>query len=91
MTTKDSPIGVLREQAEKVARVLKAAERGSISKSDPAHKLVDALSKGQATLVVAMDDKFIKITVSREVVSASTEAEITEYILAQMREEKLNG
>lgn len=91
MTTKDSPIGVLRAQAEKVAKVLKAAELREIGKSDPAHKLADALSKGEATFGIAMDDKFIRITVSREVVRTSTESEITEYILAQMREEKLNG
>lgn len=87
MTTKDSPLARLKEQADKMAVQLKAMERGDKSTvSDPAGKIAAARARGEITFGVVMDDKIIKITMPWETIHSTSEAGISEWIIAYMRE-----
>lgn len=86
MTTRNSPLWRLRQQADNMAKMLKAAERGEKVANDPAGKIAAALKRGEITFGIAMDDKIIKVTMPFATIRDTDEAGISEWILAQMRE-----
>lgn len=86
MTTKNSPLRRLKEQSDKIAKMLKAAERGETVASDPTGKIAASRVKGEVIFGVFMDDKFIKVTMPWATIRSSDEAGISEWILAHMRE-----
>lgn len=86
MTTKHSPLRELRRQADEVARVLKACERGEKSDGTFAEKMKAARDKPSFTFVIFMDDKIIKIEMPWPLIKDSSEAGLSEYVLRQMRE-----
>lgn len=79
MTTKNSPLSILQAQAEKIASTLKS--------SDFKRKMKN-LGKNEAKFAVVMDDKIIKITMPMSQIEASTQEEIKEFILKEMREKQ---
>ncbi len=87
MTTKKSPVHVLKAQADEIAKTLKAAERGDTIASDPAGKVTAARARDQFKFAVAMDDKILKIVIAWSTIRETTEEGLSEYILAQMREQ----
>ena len=87
MTTAHSPPPVLRAQAEKIARLLKAAERGAALGADAAGKLAKARTTETVTFAVVMDDKLLKITMPWATIRQNSEAELIQFVLAEMAKE----
>lgn len=86
MTTAQSPLRVLKAQAEKIAATLKAVERGENIAADPGGRIAAARGKESVLFAVVMDDKIIKIDMPWATIHATSEVGIAEYILKQMRE-----
>jgi len=88
MSTKHSPLRVLKAQADKAAEILKKAERGEPVANDPAGKIAASLATGVVKFAVAMDDKVVFIEMPWDAVRASSEVALSEFILAQMQEQR---
>lgn len=86
MTTKHSPPRVLRAQADRIAAMLKAAERGEKIDVRFAEKIAAAREKDAFKAGIVMDDKIIVIEMPWTMIRQTSEAGISEYILNQMRE-----
>lgn len=92
MTTARSPLSQLKAQAYKIARLLKAAERGDPIDDQDAAKLRRARSKDVIKFAVIMDDKILSIEMPWDYICETSEVGIAEWILNQMRlERKLNS
>lgn len=85
MTTKDSPLRVLKAQADKIARTLADAERGVFPDTHFAHKWNEARSKEVIKIGIVMDDKVITIDIPWVTIRSTGEVGMSEYILRQMR------
>ncbi|MEW4459477.1 hypothetical protein AB1K42_15400 [Roseibium algicola] len=88
MTTKYSPLRVLKSQADGVAKMLKAAERGEEIDARFADKIADARSRETLKFAVMMDDKIITIEMPWAKIQSTSETGLSEYILKQMRESR---
>lgn len=88
MTTKNSPIKRLKAQADKIAEVLCAAERGDAVDVSFKQKLEAARDKDTVSVGIAMDDKIIKIDLPWSVIKTSGRAGLATYILDQMQEKR---
>ncbi len=75
MTTANSPLRVLKAQANEIAAKLKALEGGMITRV-----------KDSITFGVVMDDKVLKIDMPWSTIRENSEAGIAEYILKHMQE-----
>lgn len=85
MTTSQSPLRVLRGQADRMAMLLKKAERGEHIPGDNG-KLAAARGKDSVKFAVVMDDKLISIDMPWITIRDTSEGGIAEYILKHMRE-----
>ena len=85
MTTSSSPIAKLKNQADNMARMLKAAERGETVANDPAGKIAAARARDTITFAVLMDDKVIKINMAWATIRDTSEPGISAYIVEYMR------
>jgi hypothetical protein len=88
VTTRHSPIKTLKAQADKIAGMLKAAERGEKINSTFAEKIAAARGKPGLKFGIVMDDKVITIDMPWLTISSTTEAGLSEYIVNQMRESR---
>lgn len=88
MTTAQSPLRVLKAQADKIAATLKAAERGEKIDVRFAEKIEAARATDKLTVGVVMDDKLIKIEMPWATIKETSEVGLAEYILNQMRESR---
>jgi hypothetical protein len=86
MTTKNSPLSVLKAQADKIAATLKAAERGEKVDARFAEKIADACNKDSFNVGIIMDDKIITLEMPWVTIRSADEAGLAEYILKQMQE-----
>lgn len=87
MTTKHSPLRVLRAQADKIAAALKAAERGDKVDARFAGKLAAAArAKDSFRIGVVMDDKTLILALLWATIRDTTEPALAEYIVRQMQE-----
>ena len=86
MTTKHSPLRVLKAQADKIAATLKAAERGEKIDVRFAEKLAEARNKGSFKIGIIMDDNIITIEMPWATIRTTSEVGLSEYILNQMRD-----
>lgn len=86
MTTAHSPLRLLKGQADNMARILKAAERGETPNVPHAAKIAEARTRDSVKFVVAMDDKWLKIEMTWATIRDTSEAGISEFIVKQMRE-----
>jgi hypothetical protein len=86
MTTKHSPLRVLKGQADKIAETLKRAERGEIVEARFAQKIEAARSNETFKVGIVMDDKVITIEMPWATIRSTSEVGLAEYILDQMRE-----
>lgn len=86
MTTKHSPLWVLKAQADKIASMIKAAERGEKIDARFAEKIAAARDKESFKIGIVMDDKVITVDMSWVTIRATSKTGIAEYILKQMRE-----
>jgi hypothetical protein len=89
VTTKNSSVRRLKAQSDKIAVTLKAAERGEATASDPTGKIARSIAAGVVKFGIVMDDKVITIEMPWATIREMDEAEISEWILAQMREESM--
>lgn len=85
MTTSQSPLRALKAQADNIAKMLKAFERGEKIDVQFAEKIEAARGKPSVTFGVVMDDKVIKIEMSWSTMRETSEVGLAEYILKQMR------
>jgi hypothetical protein len=86
MTTKHSPLSALKAQADKIAAILKAAERGEKIDVRFAEKIDAARAKESFKIGIVMNDKVITIEMPWTMIRTTSEAGIAEYIIRQMRE-----
>lgn len=88
MTTSKSPLRVLKKQAESIAQMLKAAERGD-PVADPTGSIADARKNSDGVKFgIIMDDKFISAEMTWAQIRESSEVAITEWILRYMRDQR---
>lgn len=86
MTTAQSPLHMLTQQADRIANTLKQIERGETVALDPGGKMAASRSKPTVTFGVFMDDKFIKITMPWSIIRECSKSGLAEYVLMQMQE-----
>lgn len=89
MTTAHSPLRVLKVQADGIASMLKAAERGEdLGVRDAAGRIAAARKQDAVKFAVVMDDKMLSIEMRWDAIRGMSEAAISAYILKHMREER---
>jgi hypothetical protein len=88
MTTKHSPLRVLKSQADEIARRLVAFERGEITHDEFHAKLLAARKADSLKLGIFMDDKLITVEIAWATIKATGEVAMSEYILKLMREQR---
>ncbi len=86
MTTAQSPLSALQDQARQIAARLKAAERGEPIADDPGGKVAAARKRDSITFAVAMDDKILRIDVPWKTIRETSEPDLVAWIVAQMQE-----
>jgi len=91
MTTRSSPLRVLKAQADKVAATLKAFERGEPVEARFAAQIQAARSRERFKLGIVMDDKVITIDLPWATINSTGEVGLSEYILKLMREQRAHG
>lgn len=91
MTTKSSPLHVLKAQADRIAATLKAAERGDRIDARFAAKIAEARTRDTFKVGVVMDDKIITLDLPWATIRGTTEPGLAEYILNMMRERKTDA
>lgn len=88
MTTRQSSIKRLKAQADSMARILVAAERGEKIDTPFAEKIIAARQGPSVIFAVAMDDKIIKLELAWDMIRDSGRAGVADYILDLMREKR---
>ena len=89
MTTKDSPLSALKAQADKIAAMLKAAERGETPNVPHAEKIMAARDKLAIKVGILMvDDKVLTLDIPWATIRELSEAGLSTWIVDQMREHK---
>lgn len=85
MTTASSPVSALRSQAERMAKVLKAAERGLPLDVFFVVKILEVRKWLIVKFVIAMDDKIMSIEMSWALIAQATEAQLVDSIIETMQ------
>ena len=85
MTTSHSPLRVLKAQADKIAAMLKAVDRGEKIDVRLAEKIEAACGKENIKFGVVMDDKVVTVDMPWAILRETSEVGLAEYILKQMR------
>lgn len=88
MTTKNSPLRILKSQADRIAQAVKAAERGEQIDIQFAEKIKAARTRESFKIGIVMDDKLISIDMTWAKIRETSEVGLAEYILKQMRESR---
>lgn len=87
MSTSQSPLRVLKAQADIVARRLKAAERGERIDTQFAKSIEMARGRSEFKCGIVMDDKVIIVTVPWSIIRESSEVALAAWILKYMKGE----
>lgn len=85
MTTSQSPLRTLTQQADKIADVLKRVSRGERVAEDRGGKLKAAMANPSVKFGVIMDDKLITLEMTWDKIKDTSEVAIAAYILKLMR------
>ena len=88
MTTSRSPLRVLKAQADGIAKMMKAVERGENPVEDVGGKIASARDRGTVKIGVVMDDKVISIDMPWSKIRETSEVGIAEWILQFMRDKR---
>lgn len=88
MTTSQSPLRVLKAQADKIANAIKMAERGEPVEPAFAAKLAEARGRTSFKIGIVMDDKLVTIEIPWPTIRETTEVSLGAYILRLMRGER---
>ena len=84
MTTSNSPLHRLKDQADKIAARLKSLAAGE-KVHDPSGKVAAARAQDGITFGVVMDDKVLSITMPWATIRGTDEAGISAWIVDHMR------
>lgn len=87
MSTSQSPLRVLKAQADIIAKKLKAAERGEKIDTQFAKSIEMARKRDEFKCGIIMDDKVIVITIPWSIIRESGEVALAAWILKYMRDE----
>jgi len=90
MTTPQSPLRVLKAQADMIAKTIKAIERGE-PVNDPGGKIAASRATGVFKPGIVMDDKVITIEITWAQISETSEVALAEYILKLMKGARENA
>lgn len=85
MSTSNSPVAVIRQQAEKMADMLRAAERGEPVPPPIEQTIREARGRPSITIGIVMDDKVVRIEIPWEKIKNTGRHALTEYIVRLMR------
>lgn len=85
MTTSHSPLSAIKRQADTIARVIKAVERGENPVEDVGGKIAAARNKESFKVGVVMDDKVITLDMKWTAIKEWSEVALAAYILKLMR------
>lgn len=85
MTTKHSPLNVLKKQADKCAAMIKAFERGEQIPAEFRERIEASRHRESFKFGIIMDDQTIIIDAPWATIRATGEVGLAEYILKQMR------
>lgn len=85
MTTSQSPRSAIKKQADRIAAMIKTAERGEKIDVRFAEKIEAARHRESLIFAVVMDDKVLKIEMPWATIRATSEVGLSEYIVNQMR------
>lgn len=85
MTTAQSPPSALKAQADRIAALLKAAERGERIDVRFAEKIAEARGRPSIKVGIVMDDKVLTPEIPWETIRGLSEAELSGWIINQMR------
>lgn len=90
MSTKHSPLRVLKAQSDSIAKDLKAWSRGERVKSEIELRLLKARAEGANGIKIGlvMDDKVLTFNMTWATIESTSEVGIAEWILRQMRESR---
>lgn len=91
MTTSNSPLRVLKQQSDGIAKMLKAVERGEKPVEDSGGKIAASLALGVVKCAVVQDDKIVILEMTWESVRGMSEVALSEWILKYMRGQKENA
>lgn len=86
MTTRHSPLRVLKAQADLISAMIKAAERGEKIEAKFAERIEAARAKDSLKVGIVMDDKVISIEMPWATIRSTSTSGISEYIMDRMRE-----
>lgn len=86
MTTSHSPLSAIKAQADGIAKLLKAAERGEpVPALQYAQRIEAARQRPEVKFAIAMDDKIITIEMRWDTIRETSEAAISANIVKYMR------
>lgn len=88
MTTKHSPLRVLKAQSDKIAAMIKAFERGEPVDPNFDTQIREARLRNCFRIGLVMDDKIIKIDLLWTLINSVGEVALSEYILKLMQERR---
>lgn len=87
MSTAHSPLRQLQAEADRIAKKLKAMERGDPDDApDPLGKVAAARTRESITIGLVMDDKILQMEIPWATIAATSEAGMAAFILKHMRE-----
>jgi hypothetical protein len=86
MTTAQSPLCAIKAQADRIAALLKAFERGEKIDTRFAEKLEAARDREAIKFAIVMDDKVISIEMLWATIKETSEVGLSEWIVKHMRE-----
>lgn len=80
MTTKNSPVSELKRQAKEMVRQLRIANATRV-------RIPPAMRAKSIKFGIVMDDKVLTIEMDWSAIDESTDVQLVEFIVKQMREE----
>lgn len=91
MTTKDSPVATLKAQADRIAGILKKAERGERVEAIHPATLRAARLKVSFSVGIVMDDQVITLDIPWATIRETDAAGLSEWIVRQMQGKRADG
>jgi hypothetical protein len=85
VSTGNSPLRVLKMQADGMAKLLKAISRGERVMDDRGGKIAASRASGMFRFGIAMDDKLVMVEITWKTIEATSEVALAEYILKQTK------
>jgi hypothetical protein len=88
LTTSNSPASFIKSQADRIAALLKAAERGENVGHDPAGKVAAARLRETVKFGIVMDDKIVTVEMPWSIIRDTDVTGISLWIVSHMSGKK---